>query len=272
MRRNRAFTSTIVGITGVLGNALVSETVARQSGMLQSIDPRVRVIGLFLLILASTLSHRITAVLVVFAVAIVLATFSRVGLVLLATRVWLAVLFFTSVIALPALFLTPGTPILQTPGGLHITSQGLTSALLLIARVETAATLATLLVLTTPWMHILKALRSLRLPAEVVMMLAMTHRYIFLFAESAGQMLEARESRTVGPLSRELQRQVLSRSAGVLLTKSIEMSNDVYTAMQSRGFRGDVHVLVDFRMRPADYVALAGFVLIATGAIWMGMA
>ncbi len=34
------------------------------------------------------------------------------------------------------------------------------------------------------------------------MMLAMTHRYIFLLVDTASQMLESRKSRTVGTLQR----------------------------------------------------------------------
>ena len=49
-------------------------------------------------------------------------------------------------------------------------------------------------------MHILKSLRAFHVPQEAVMMLAMTHRYIFLLAESASQMFESRTSRTVGVL------------------------------------------------------------------------
>jgi hypothetical protein len=61
--RNRAIGSTLVGITRALGHALVSEQVARQPGLLQALDPRVRVAGLFSLVLAVTLSHRISVVL-----------------------------------------------------------------------------------------------------------------------------------------------------------------------------------------------------------------
>ena len=87
------------------------------------------------------------------------------------------------------------------------------------------------------------------------MMLAMTHRYIFLLAETASQMFESRESRTVGVLDRATQRRHgMARTAGVLLSKSMELSNEVFLAMQSRGFRGDAHVLVEFRMRWRDYL------------------
>ncbi len=44
-----------------------------------------------------------------FAVAVALGLLSQVSLATLAKRVWLTVLAFTGVIALPALFLTPGT-------------------------------------------------------------------------------------------------------------------------------------------------------------------
>jgi cobalt/nickel transport system permease protein len=253
-----------------MANALVSEKVARQPGLLQSLDPRIRLAGLLLLVAAVTLLHKIVAVLALLALAVVLALLSGVRLATLATRVWLAVLFFTGVIALPALFLTPGATVFSLPVfGVAITQQGLVSAVLLILRVETAATLTTVLVLTTPWMHILKALRAFHVPQDVVMMLAMTHRYVFLLAETAGQMFESRQSRTVGQIDTATQRRVTAQTAGVLLSKSIELSNEVFLAMQSRGFRGNARVLVEFRLHTRDYLALAAFVAVGTIAVWM---
>jgi len=267
------FAATIVNLSRTLGTALVSENVARQPGLMQSLDPRVRVIGVLCLVVAVTLSRRLVAILSVFVAAALLALLSRMSAALLITRVWLPVLLFTGVIALPALFVTPGTAIFTFPNsGLRITAQGLHSAGLLIFRVETAATLTALLVLATPWMHILKALRWFRLPQEVVMMLAMTHRYVFLLAETAGQMFESRQSRTVGVLNRATQRQVTARTAGVLLSKSIELSSEVFLAMQSRGFRGDARVLVDFRLRARDYLGLAAFLSLGILSVWMGRA
>ena len=139
MSRGGFVQSTVVGFTRALSRALMSEEIARQRGLLQSLDPRVRVIGLFALVLAVTLSRRLVVVLVLFVVAVLIAVFSRVGIVTLAKRVWLVVLAFTGVIALPAVFITPGDPVASLAGGsLRITAQGLATATLLIARVETA--------------------------------------------------------------------------------------------------------------------------------------
>jgi cobalt ECF transporter T component CbiQ len=159
----------------------------------------VRLIGLFAPVLAVTLARRLTVVLALFLVALLIAVLSKVNIGTLARRVWLIVLSFTGVIALPAIFITPGHSIATFAGGsLHITAPGLTTAALLIARVETAVTFATLLVLCTPWAQVLRALDAFHLPPEVTAMLAMTHRYVFLLAETANQMLESRQSRTVG--------------------------------------------------------------------------
>jgi cobalt/nickel transport system permease protein len=248
---------------------MVSEETARRRGLLQSLDARVRLIGLFALVLAVTLSRKISAVAALFLAAILLAILSRVNLFMLAKRVWLIVLGFTGVIAIPALFVTPGRAILSS-GNLAITEPGLRTALLLVLRVETAVTFTTLLILCTSWTHVLKALRALRLPKEAIMMLAMTYRYIFLLVDTAGQMFESRRSRTVGVLNGPEQRQVAARTAGVLLSKSVALSNEVYLAMESRGFRGEVQILSDFHMTVWDYAVLLLFLSTAGLSIWMG--
>ena len=271
MGRGGFLASTMIGVTRALARAMASEQIARQAGLLQSLDPRVRVIGLFTMVLAAVLSRKIAVVGALFFVAVIIAILSKVGVGMLVKRVWLVVLGFTGVIALPAIFLTPGDPVAAIAGGpLRITVQGVQTATLLIARVETAVTFTSLLVLCTPWTHVLKALRAFRLPQEAVMMLAMTHRYVFVLAETASQMFESRQSRTVGVLDGPTQRRITARTAGVLLSRSVELSNEVFLAMQSRGFRGEVKILSEFRMSAPDYLGLMAFFLVGGFAVWLG--
>jgi cobalt ECF transporter T component CbiQ len=185
--------------------------------------------------------------------------------------VWVGAFFFTGAIALPALVLTPGRVIGEVSFfGWSITEQGVLSALFLMERVLTSTTLGTLLILTTPWANVLKALRVLRVPVLFVVILGMTYRYIFLMLQTAQDMFESRRSRTVGHLPGAEQRRVAAASVGVLLSKSFQLSNDVYLAMQSRGFRGEVYTLDDFAMTARDWVALAGFVIAAGLGLWLG--
>ena len=103
------------------------------------------------------------------------------------------------------------------------------------------------------------------------MMLAMTHRYIFLLAETASQMFESRQSRTVGVLDGRAQRRMAARTAGVLLSKSVELSNEVFLAMQSRGFRGDVQSPLRIpHARLGLSSAWLAFLTAGALAVWLG--
>lgn len=88
-------------------------------------------------------------------------------------------------------------------------------------------TLSLLLVLSTPWAQVLKALRALFVPSVLVVILGMTYRYIFLLMQTAREMLESRQSRTVGRLTGSERRRVATASVGVLLGKTMELSSEV---------------------------------------------
>lgn len=260
---------TVRGFSEALEATLAAETTARGRGLLQALDPRVKLVGLLALVVSAALSRKLAVMAALFALGIVLALASRLSLRGLAKRVWLVAFAFTFMIAAPAMFLTPGAALWRI-GALTITAQGARTALLLTTRVETAVTLSALLVLTTPWMHLLKALRTLLVPVEVIVLLAMTHRYVILLAETANQMFESRQSRMVGRLSGREQRRLMVHSGGVLLSKTLEMGDQVYLAMQARGFRGEVRLLDEFRLRGWDYAAMCGFVVVAVTAVVAG--
>lgn len=261
---------TVRGFTGALERTLVSEQAARMRGLLQALDPRVKLAGLMALVVSAALSRKLTVLAALFGLGILLAVTSRLSLWSLAKRIWIVTFTFTFMIAAPALVLTPGQALYELPVGLAITAQGARSAALLIARVETAVTFSTLLVLTTPWMHLLKALRTLLVPVEVILLLAMTHRYVVLLTETANQMFESRQSRVVGRLSGGDQRRMMIQTGGVLLSKTLDMGNQVFWAMQARGFRGEVRLLHEFRLRAWDFVAGCGFAAAAVAAIAVG--
>jgi cobalt ECF transporter T component CbiQ len=271
-RRRKSFVErTIIGLAEAMERSLYAEELAQADGLLQRLDPRVKVLGMLALLVAAALSRNILVILGLFACAILLAALSRVPLRTLATRVWVPALLFTGVLALPAIFVTPGQPLARLPVlGWAITAQGVSGATYLITRVETAASFSLLLILCTPWTHVLKALQVLRVPVVGVVILGMTYRYIFLMLQIARDMFESRQSRLVGSLAGVDQRRLAGASVGVLLSKSFQLSSDVYMAMQSRGFRGEVHTLDDFQMRRHDWLALVGFAVAAGIALWLG--
>ena len=91
-----------------LGHALEAEALATRAGLLQRLDPRVKLVGALALIVSVVLTHTLGAVVVVFALALLLARASRIEAIALFGPLWLSVLLFTGAIALPALVVVPG--------------------------------------------------------------------------------------------------------------------------------------------------------------------
>ena len=83
-------------------------------------------------------------------------------------------------------------------------------------------------------------------------------------------MFTSRRSRMVGRLDSRQQRQAATASAGVLMSKTMQLSGDVYLAMRSRGFQGEVYALDEFRTAWFDWLVLAVLITIAAAAFWWG--
>jgi cobalt ECF transporter T component CbiQ len=262
---------TLSSLVSAMERALHAEELAHAKGLLQRLDPRIKVVGILALVIAAAMAHRLWVIGAVFAVALTMAAMSRVSLGILVKRVWVAVLLFTGIIVLPAPFVIAGRVVWRLPGlDWPVTAQGLASACYLVARVETAATLSVLLILCTPWNHVLKALRVLSVPVVLVVTLGMTYRYILLLLHTAHDMFESRCSRMVGKLEGRERRRMAAASAGVLMSKSLQLSGEVYSAMLSRGFRGEVYLLDDFHTSTIDWIMLAVFVALASGGFYFG--
>jgi cobalt/nickel transport system permease protein len=262
---------TVGGFLEALERALYAEELARAPGLLQRLDPRLKLFGILALIVAAAVARNLWVIGASFGFALLLSALSRVPPGFLARRVWIPVFLFTGVIAAPALFLVPGQSVWNLPW-LHwpVTVQGIRSACYLLSRVETAATLSVLTIVCTPWSHVLKALRVFRVPVVCVVILGMTYRYIFLLLHTAHDMFESRRSRLVGRLPGAERRRIATASVGVLMSKSLQLSDDVYSAMQSRGFQGEAHVLHDFHAGAADWIILAVLLAVASGAFYFG--
>jgi cobalt ECF transporter T component CbiQ len=254
-----------------MDRAVSAEAGGNSTGWMQRLDPRVKLASLAALVAAVALSHRIDVIAALLAAGVLLAAASRVPMSTLLSAVSLAAVGFSLALAAPAVFLTPGRPVAVVPVlGWAATAQGLRSAGFLVLRASAASTFGFLLVFTTRWPHVLKAMRAFRVPVVFVAVLAMTYRYVLLLLESAHDMFIARRSRLVGRPTAADRRRAVTQSAGVLLAKSLNLSNEVFLAMQARGFRGEVYLLDDFVMARADWLALGAAAAVAAVAIWVG--
>ena len=269
-KRTGVLEHSISEITGTLERAFFAEEISTRKGLFQSLDARVKVVSVLALLISVSLSRSLYVIALIYILIFILAWASAIPASIMIKRVWLVLPFFTGLIILPALFITPGPALLHLPLGLVITRTGMTTVLFLLLRVSTSVSLTLLLILTTPWNTVLSALCILRVPDVFILILGMTYRYIYLLLHIANDMFLSRKSRVVGRLTNAENQKMLAAVSGALLSKSLDMSGDVYMAMQSRGFRGSVVTLKPFLMDKNDWFWLSVFIIIAACAIYLG--
>jgi len=264
--------------------AMVADELARRRGLLQRLDPRVKLVSLLALIVAAALATRVAVLAALLLAALALVPASRLSLRQFAARAWLFVPLFTAIIMLPAVFsaVTPGRPVVTLwshaalpwplPSSLAVTSSGVLVFGRLVLRVTVVVSFAVLLTLTTPWPELLKALRAVAVPRGFVFVLAVAYRYVFTLVRLVQDMAVARTSRLVGPVTAGEDRRFLAAAVAAVFGKSQAASEEVYLAMVSRGYRGEPRTLSSWRVGRLDVVWSAAVAAALAALLWSTLA
>ncbi len=272
-RKNPPFLERTLRDTAIFAEkTLFSEHIANRDGLLQGFSPACKLPAFLIMIVTVSFLHSPGVIWSIYVGTLLLAYFSSIEPLFFIKRVWLFIPFFAAMIAVPALFnlVVPGKPFwvlahlerprqigpYLVPETIAITSQGLLTAATFVGRVTASVSLALLLTLTTKWNSLLQTLKIIKVPQIFIMILAMTYRYILLMVRTVTELHIARKSRTIRYLNtRHEQRWVASRM-GYLFSKSYQLSQDVHSAMLSRGYSGEIKSLETQRATRADYCRL----------------
>jgi cobalt/nickel transport system permease protein len=273
-RKGSYVQKTLTGSAALLRQVMFSDDTSTAPGLLQKLDPRAKVVGLLGLVVAGAFLRTIPALLVLYLLTLGLAVLSRLSVSFFLKRVWLFVPIFTGIVLIPAtLSVVTGGQVVLTLWHWHghpegFTSQGLTSAALVVCRVASSISLVVLLALTTPWTKLLAALRTLGVPRMFILVIGMAYRYLFLLLGSVTDMYEARASRTIGTEKHDQSaRAFVSASAGALLGRTMVMSEEVHQAMTARGYRGNARVLAQPRPAATDLMFVLAAAVVAAALL-----
>ena len=284
-RQRRSFVDKTLGdAASIVQGAFFTETITGLPGILQRLDPRVKIVSAAALLLTACSIHRPEILAAMLASSLALGLASRVPVSMLTVRLWV-IPVFTLFAALPATlnWVTPGDAMIvlarfppaarlagfPIPGTLTITSQGLETVCILLLRVATSMTIVLLLTLTTRWSHVLRALRALAVPRLFVFVLSLVYRYMFLLLQTAGDMFMARKSRSFAEPDTASGRRFVAITIASMLSKSHSLSEEVHAAMVSRGYTGEPRNLTDWRFTALDALWTAACIIAAAG-FWIG--
>jgi cobalt/nickel transport system permease protein len=245
-------------IAAAVSEVLENDELASSKGLMQALDPRIKLVSIVLVAVAASFVHSIAMLTVLVVATMLLAKLSHVGVASFARKVWSSAGVFALLLAAPSAtaWITRGA-VLVPLGPASITVPGLVIATRLILRVVAGAGLGLLVVWTTRWTDLLRALTAMGLPDLVVATLAMTQKQIMSLLRTVENMHLARESRMLTRGSaRENRGWVVERMAFVA-RRSLKTADDVYDAMLARGFAGTMPSLVDLRATARDWTWLA---------------
>jgi len=205
-------------------------------------DARTKLLGLMAVIFSFAFVRTLTLVPAMLGVTALVYGLSRLPLSFLLARLRYPGYFILGVVlVLPFL---SGSTVLWQLGFLSLRQEGLLAMLLIIGRFLSIITLGLVLFGTTPFLSLVRAMRSLGLPSILADMLLLTYRYLFVLLETLTTMQRSMRlrgfhhhsprDRWFQPDWKHLQR--FASLMGTLFIRSYEQSDRIYTAMRLRGY------------------------------------
>ena len=246
-----------------------------------TLDPRIKVLVTIAFILSNALLP--DGAWVAFALAWVFILIanraSGLGLIFTFKRSFIAFPF--ALAAITVLFSIPGEPVAGFQWMVWhftITDAGLLRFVSIVVRSWLSVQMAILLVAATEFPKIVHALRHLRIPAVITIIISFLYRYLFVLADEVMRLLRAREARSAtvaggrGGGSVAWRARIAGNMAGQLFLRSYERSDRVYNAMLSRGYKGELMTIHAHHFQTSDWwyglIALISILLIqAAGRI-----
>jgi cobalt/nickel transport system permease protein len=148
---------------------------------------------------------------------------------------------------------------------LTVTNEGLVLFAMVVVKAWLSIMASGLLVVSTPFPDLLKAMRSLHVPVVLTATISFMYRYLFVLVDEAMRLQIARAARAAGPGRAMWWRaRVLGGMIGSLFIRSYERSERIFAAMLSRGFSGEVRTLTRLTWQARDtWVGLAWLVALA---------
>jgi cobalt/nickel transport system permease protein len=258
-------------LAGVIRNGYAQWEFSSQNGFFQRIDARVKVLFLLFFILIVSLKRDVLPETCIWIFVFVLTLFSRLSILKVYRRVLLLGFVFGFLVALPSAFnlITKGEIILpivrlpkpynfwiyHIPTDIGLTREGIYGVAMLTMRVINSLSLSFLVLYTTPFHEIIRALKVLKVPDSFLIIITLCYKYIFIFSKTVEDMHLAKKSRILRELNPAEAREWIAGRMAFIFRKSRLRCEEVFKAMIGRGFSNSIKFYGFGKMRLPDWFA-----------------
>ena len=201
------------------------------------INALIKLISTLLIIIFVSLTKSFTFVLIANVLILVLINFLSINEMKHVLKVSIMVAIFTFIILLPSILLGYGN-----------------NTLMITLKVLVSVASVNILACTTQWNELIISLKVFRVPDMFIFVLDITIKYIIILGEFSLNMVYALKLRSIGKNNKKST--ALSGIVGTMFIKSKEMAEEMYGAMESRGFTGTYKVYKKFKLKLVDYICI----------------
>jgi cobalt ECF transporter T component CbiQ len=269
----------------VIRSGYIQWETASKDGYFQRIDARIKVLFLLIFVVIVSLKRDIPSEALIGGFVFMLAVLSRLEIIRFYKRVLFLGFFFGFLIAFPSAFnvVTEGEIIFpvyqfsktyqfwmyQIPKEIGITREGLEGVILLTLRVINSVSISFLVLYTTPFPDIIKALKLLKVPDRFLMVITLSYKYIFIFTKTVEDMHLAKKSRLAGQVNHAEARRWIAGRFAFIFTKTRLRCEEIFKAMMSKGFCDDIRFFETGKLKLYDLAAGGMLFLIGGFFLWL---
>ena len=272
-------------LAGVIKRGYIPSELLSKNGLFQKIDPRIKIFFLIFFILIVSLKKDLLSELYVLIFVFILVLLSRLKLVTFYRRVLLFGFIFGFLIALPSAFnfVTKGEIILpvatlsrshdfwiyHVPATIGITKEGMLGVAMLTMRVINSLSLSFLVLYTTPFPEMVRALKILKVPDTFLIIISLCYKYIFIFSKTIEDMYLAKRARMLREDDNKKAREWTAGRLALIFRKTQLRCEEVFRAMVGRGFSDSIKLYGFGKMRATDWAS--GAILFSVGLLFLLM-
>ncbi len=224
---------------GITETFYIIEKETIKESVLHSLDGRVKLIALVLIIIYAVFSTQIIVLMALEVYLLILIYLSNISFKQAFMRV-LVLLPFTIFIIVFQPFIHPGTIIYTGPLGITISYQGLMFAALLLSRVIVTLTSIVILSSISPMQEVIQSFRKLGMPRDLAMIFSLMIRFIGLFYDELSKINYAQKSRNFDIFNKRTKYmwrlKQIAFTIVMMFLRSYERGESIYLSMLSRGY------------------------------------
>jgi energy-coupling factor transporter transmembrane protein EcfT len=258
---------------------------ASKNGLFQKIDARIKILFLIFFLIIVSLKREIAPEVAIGIFVFLLALSSRLNLLRFYKKVFFLGFVFGFLIGLPSALnlVTKGEvvfPILSLskphdfwiyhiPEQIGLTKEGMYGVGMLTFRVLNSLSLTLLLLHTTPFSEVMKALKIIKIPDGLLVMMTLSYKYFFLFANTVEEMHLAKKSRLMRELGPGDARRWVAGRIAFIYGKTQKRSEDIFRAMLSRGFSDSIKIYGFRKLNVQDGGVAISLFLLGVLFLWI---